>query len=71
MEKSGVPQIMVEPRQESRTMAEAHTHKGHAFSRYNASHVLSVLYEAYQLSAFHRQPALMDFCAVFANHWQM
>lgn len=62
---------MVEPRQESRTMAEAHAHKGHAFSHYNASLVLSVLYEAYQLNAFHRRPALMDFLAVFANHWQM
>lgn len=62
---------MVEPRQESRTMTEAHAHKGHAFSRYNASHVLSVFYEAYQLNALHHQPALMDFCAVFANHWQM
>lgn len=52
-------------------MAEAHAHKGHAFSRYNASRVLSVLYEAHQLNAFHRRPALMDFCAAFANHSQM
>lgn len=42
-------------------MTEAHAHKGHAFSRYNASHVLSVFYEAYQLNALHHQPALMDF----------